>query len=255
MEMSAKKNVTAQIPFSIRDMFVFGNLIRELRFENRFFPSESSTRFVEGLIRYAKRFKTHSFSKGTKFFRARVHDFKMEPSSFSRKEMGAPPNYKAGNGRLNPAGIPYLYLADSVATAVAEVRPWIDCDLTVAEFELARDLSFVTFSLRHYGVVSPEKEAELDEETGAETTWRELIAQLFSCPFDPRDDSAYAPTQYITERIKKEGFAGIIYDSALTQTGTNIALFDPVAAVPKSLLKVNVLSTRNEMRVTEIREG
>jgi len=249
-----KTTITTRIPFSFTDMVAFNKLMWELRFENRFFPSESSTRFVEGLIHYAKRFKTHSFTKGEKFFRARVHDLKMETSNFPREKMGAPLNHEAKNGRLNPSGIPYLYLADSIETAVSEVRPWIDCDLTVAEFEIERDLSFVTFSRKRFGDIAVEQPEELEKFAAAETTWREFITFMFSCPFDPRDDAAYAPTQYVAERVKKEGFDGIIYDSTLKQGGFNIALFSPTSAAPSKLLKVRVLSTTYKMNVSEVQE-
>jgi hypothetical protein len=49
---------------------------------------------------------------------------------------------------------------------------------------------------------------------------------MFSAPFDPRDDTAYIPTQYLAERIKGAGFAGIIYDSSLNTNGYNVTLFD-----------------------------
>jgi hypothetical protein len=49
---------------------------------------------------------------------------------------------------------------------------------------------------------------------------------MFSAPFDPRDDTAYIPTQFLAERIKSAHFAGIIYDSALNADGYNVTLFD-----------------------------
>ena len=41
-----------------------------------------------------------------------------------------------------------------------------------------------------------------------------------------RDDRwAYLGTQYLAERLKTEGVAGLLYDSALKRGGTNVALF------------------------------
>ncbi|MFZ0569740.1 MAG: RES domain-containing protein [Rhodomicrobium sp.] len=40
------------------------------------------------------------------------------------------PNWLS-EGRANPRGIPYLYLASTRDTALAEVRPWIGSHITV----------------------------------------------------------------------------------------------------------------------------
>ncbi|NLK52763.1 MAG: RES domain-containing protein [Syntrophomonadaceae bacterium] len=38
-------------------------------------------------------------------------------------ELCAPPKEKCSAGRLNPKGVPYLYLADSIDTVISELRP------------------------------------------------------------------------------------------------------------------------------------
>ena len=52
------------------------------------------------------------------------------------EDMGAPPRHLAGHGRANPAGIPYLYLGSTKATAVAELRPHTGEGACIAEFSL-----------------------------------------------------------------------------------------------------------------------
>jgi len=47
--------------------------------------------------------------------------------------MGAPPNEKVSDGRGNPKGISYLYTANSIETAIYEVRPYLEDKITVAE--------------------------------------------------------------------------------------------------------------------------
>ena len=242
-----KKNVTIQVPLSFGDIAAFSKLIREIRFENRFFLSEVPTKFVAGLIKYAKQFKIHQFSASSRFYRARVHEFKMVEPHYSPEQMGSPPAHKTTHGRLNPVGIPYLYLASNIDTAVSEVRPWIGCNITAAEFTLNRDISVVNFSKNVFTNVPSGTEY-----AAAETTWLELITFMFSMPFDPRDDTAYMATQYVTERIKKEGFDGILYDSALNKDGYNITLFDHSIAKPGKLLKIDVQSISYDNKVFEL---
>jgi hypothetical protein len=101
--------------------------------------------------------------------------------------------------------------------------------LTVAEFRATRDLRVANFTRQ-----SQFERSDATRETAAAFTWRELVAWMFASPFDPRDDTAYVPTQYIAERIKAAGFDGIAYDSALHAGGYNVALFDTTAAVASS---------------------
>jgi hypothetical protein len=44
-----------------------------------------------------------------------------------------PLEYAANEGRANPKGIPYLYLATSKETAMSEVRPWMGSEVSVAQ--------------------------------------------------------------------------------------------------------------------------
>ena len=53
-----------------------------------------------------------------------------EPVPFSPQRMKPVP-YEALEGRVNPKGIPCLYLATTKDTALAEVRPWLDSNISV----------------------------------------------------------------------------------------------------------------------------
>jgi hypothetical protein len=48
-----------------------------------------------------------------------------------------------GDSRVNPKGIPCLYLASSLDTAIAEVRPWVGSTISLAQFVIRRDLVVV----------------------------------------------------------------------------------------------------------------
>ena len=234
--------------FPFQDLKVWNKFVVGLRSENRFTLAEEPARFVELLINYAKKNKTVSLPRNTLLYRARINDNNSN-HPFTLDKMSAPPSHFAGHGRLNPRGIPYLYLASDQVTAVSEVRPWVSCELTVAEFLLSDDCEFVNFSTKHF-VNIPEG----DEFKGSEFTWRELITWMFSAPFDPRDDMAYIPTQYIAERIKGAGFDGIIYDSSLNTDGYNVTLFDVKKANAIGRKKAHVTSARVEARFDEIHE-
>lgn len=224
---------------SLQDTSTFSVLIKELRFKNRFILSNDHSIFLDKYIEYARHSKTLKFTKGNKFYRARINALEKKYECFPLKQMGAPPAHEASHGRVNPVGIPYLYLASNIDTAVSEVRPWIGCKITVAEFALKKGISVVNFSNKVSRNALKDEQCEVKE-----GIWRDWISYLFSMPFDPRDDIAYIPTQYISERFKKEGFDGIIYDSALyeDEDSYNLCLFDVSAAKPLKRSKVTVNS-------------
>lgn len=210
------------------DMHVWQQFLTGLRYKNRFSLQENSEKFVVQLLAYAKKHKTKRFIKGRKFYRARINELH-HSGAIAINKMGAPPKEVAGHGRLNPKGIPYLYLSSNQLTAISEVRPWVGGHVTVAEFELIDNVKLINFSSKFFQNKTKSKENE-----GSEFTWRELITWMFSAPFDPRDDTAYVPTQYLSERIKGNGYDGIIYDSSLNPNGYNVTLFDISSAEPLS---------------------
>lgn len=237
------KNTTIRVTFPFNDITVWQQFVVGLKQENRFTLSEKPAKFIESLIEYARKNKSIKLPDGMPLFRARINGGIQSSQPIAIEHMGAPPIHLAGHGRLNPRGIPYLYLASSKLTAVSEVRPWVGCDITIAEFVLSADCEFINFSNKHM-VSIPEGE----EYEGSEFTWRELITWMFSTPFDPRDDTAYIPTQYIAERIKGAGFDGIIYDSALSTDGYNVTLFNAESA--KSMRREKAHVTDIEVRAS-----
>lgn len=225
-------------------LFYFMKEIRNLRMElqskNRFFPSKSCAEFVEELVEYGRNSKSHNLTKNIELFRARrhKHEPRMKNVPYSLKDMGAPPaSYMVKRGRINPTGIPYLYLANDIRTAVAEVRPWVGCKITVAKFVLCEDVSLISFSNK----IPPIKKV-CQKTNKDEYFWQFVMAYWFSMPFDPRDDLSYVPIQYICEKVKSEGFDGILYDSALNVSGYNVCLFRVNAAKGKNPFIVSVKS-------------
>ena len=113
---------------------------------------------------------------------------------------------RAVEGRANPKGIPYLYLATNRETALAEVRPWIGSLISVGAFEILRELRIVNCSSDDHNIIYREEPPPEERE---KAVWVS-IDRAFSRPVDPSDDvAAYVPTQILAELFKAEGYDGI----------------------------------------------
>jgi len=145
-----------------------------------------------------------------------------EPTAFSPSRM-KPLEDCASDGRANPKGIPYLYLATTKETAMSEVRPWVGSIVSTGQFKVQRDLKIIDFSVgqsneHHFFLKEPNEEQKI------KSVWAD-IDNAFSKPMRVSDlIHDYAPTQIIAEFIKSKGFDGIAYKSSLGD-GYNIALF------------------------------
>lgn len=143
------------------------------------------------------------------------------PYSFSRMK---PLAECATEGRANPKGIPYLYVASDKETAMSEIRPWLRSTISLGTFRTTRQLKIIDFSVQH-GTTSKFyfKEPTVDEIV--KSVWCD-IDNAFSKPTNNSDlTSEYVPTQIISEFIKSNGYDGIAYKSSLAD-GHNLALFD-----------------------------
>jgi hypothetical protein len=132
----------------------------------------------------------------------------------------------AYEGRVNPKGIPCLYMATDTRTAMGEVRPWMDSYVSLSEFRMVQDRSVIDCSLdQPTPLIDDDDDPNLFE--GA--VWGD-IATAFSRP-SARDETTadYEPTQILAELFKSAGLHGVVYKSMLGK-GRNIALFDLNAA-------------------------
>lgn len=145
--------------------------------------------------------------------------------SFEPEDMGAPPCIKATHGRVNPAGIPYLYLASDPTTAVSEVRPHIGAKVCVAAYRV-HDVRILDLASRP--TLSP-FDFDDGERLRAVRAGLQLMRALgdeLSRPVSP-DSTAfdYSLTQYLCEFAKSIGFLGVRYSSSVSKAGKNLALF------------------------------
>ncbi len=133
--------------------------------------------------------------------------------------------YSAHEGRVNPKGIPCLYVANDKETAMSEVRPTMASTISVAQLRLNRDLTLIDFSIGHADKGTPLFLDEPEPEERAKAIWMQ-VDRAFSQPVVSDFATAeYVPTQVISEFFKKKGFDGVVYKSQLGP-GFNIALFD-----------------------------
>ncbi len=197
----------------------------ELLHQNRFFVRSPLDLYQ--LRRLLKYLSVGNDALPPRLFRARIQE---TPKPYTLAEMGAPPQEKTSSGRVNPPGIPYLYLANEALTAISEVRPQVGELITVAEFRRTKTLLIA--DLRNpRAAASPFKVDE--EELQALRQYLAFFDQLgmeLTRPIDPKTAHIeYLPSQYLCELMKDCNFDGVMYRSSVS-TGTNVALFDPTLA-------------------------
>lgn len=131
---------------------------------------------------------------------------------------------RASDGRVNPRGIPCLYMATNEATAISEVRPAIGAYVTVAVMKCLRELKIIDCSVLSNNNFFYFKEPERPKME--EAVWSN-IDKAFSAPVDRSDDAAeYAPTQILAELFRSLGYSGVAYRSAFGEEGYNVAIFN-----------------------------
>jgi RES domain-containing protein len=126
-------------------------------------------------------------------------------------------------GRANPKGISYLYLATDLQTATSEMRPAIASSLTLAKCRTRCDLRLVDCSWESMSdnLLRPSPDSYYEK-----LAWYE-IDKAFSKPVENTDDLAdYVPTQVLAESFRHHGYQGIVYKSTMAIGGKNVALFD-----------------------------
>jgi RES domain-containing protein len=236
----------------------FGKFARSVKFRSRYILEPDAQEFFETVMETATS-RMDTLTAGSILFRAQVgHDWRKEPCDpnqpegdffevphpFEPKRM-KPLKDSAREGRVNPKGIPCLYLSSDVDTAMAETRPWIDSKISLGQFKILEDLPILKlpeaklytkffFNPPHDGETEPPPERE-------KAVWGE-IAYAFSEPITASDMTAdYAPTQYLAETFRKIGCAGILYKSRLGE-GSSLAIFDPNKA---DLMNCRVFNTHS----------
>lgn len=178
------------------------------------------------------------YEEGRTFYRARIHEDRSRKDRFGATDLGAPPPDKTPDGRANRAGEPVLYLASDENTALAEKRPWRGAAVAVAKMKL-RERSRVINLLNLKIPTSPFFEEHLAWELQLSGLFHRLSEEL-SRPIMPNETPRlYVPTQHLCDLIRRAGYDGVAYPSAMGP-GSNVVLFDPTAAEAIDLVYVRV---------------
>lgn len=218
--------------------------------ETRFIPNPKDKAFIDETVELIIKNFTVDLPVETSFYRARVipvEDMSVQeywetaqgqiPALNIRKspirgysdlsDVGIPPADKAGVNRANPKGIPYLYAADNIYTAVSEVRPSILECINVVEFVNLSPIKVIKL---------PRGENDFNsmittQDKGLKSFLRAIAKTLsseFSRPVRRNDaELEYLPTQYIVNAIRAadSSIQGIAYPSFQSHVGMNFVIF------------------------------
>lgn len=230
---------------SLKSCESYNDFIREVTHVNRYFYSDDVNHFL-AYVRDTIKTRETPVELGNIFWRAQLgcelqpifkdsEEIQKKPVPFKADRMKPDP-FKASEGRANPKGLPFLYLASTKETAMAEVRPWRDSFISVGQFKTVKNLRLVNCSgLPSHG--DEFHQMPRDEQQKEEKVWAD-IDKAFSRPVTISDKSPdYVPTQIIAALFKSHGYDGVFYRSALApdlstgfSTPLNLALFDIEAA-------------------------
>ena len=233
----------------------FQEFERRVKQERRYAWNDKIKAFLDTVLATCKN-RSLNIGAGENFVRAQC-EVEHRPTYQDGFEIGTEPQgcgaarmvpraNRATEGRANPAGIPVLYLSVNSQTAIAEVRPLVGAEVTLAEFVVCRDLKALDLTQGHERSPLPPIGSEKASAKRKEhLVWTD-IDKAFSRPVTRADDLAdYAPTQILAETFRNAGYDALIFRSQFGDDGWNVALFDvsdarPVASSPVRVTDIEV---------------
>lgn len=136
---------------------------------------------------------------------------------YDEKGSFVPPPNKCKAGRLNVAHVPYLYVSEDSDTAILEVRPRFQEEISVAEIEINKPLNMLALTNR-YNTKNQNYKAE---------AIKHLIDNKLSIPSSRYyEELEYRPLQFIANVIRNMGYDGIVYRSAMNIDTLNYCIFN-----------------------------
>lgn len=136
---------------------------------------------------------------------------------FNAENSGLPLKDRRKEGRLNTVDDDFLYLSYDYETTLAEMRPIINQEYSVAECVTIKELKIVNLHK-----VNAQNEESL-------LTNFYLISRKVSEPNtepNPKNESFYKITQMLAHFFKSKGYDGISFGSSILENGVNLVLFD-----------------------------
>lgn len=164
-------------------------------------------------------------TKDTLFYRVRVHEEGVAFTEFN--DIAAAPKGIAGAGRMNPAGIPYFYIAFSQNTAEQEVitdqNYWSLAKIKLLENIKVLDLTKLPLLPSIFDTAKHNLREEI-------SFLYEFVDDLLKpVSKDGREHIEYVPTQVVSEYLRyvfEPKLQGIMYPSVKDAGGVNMAIFE-----------------------------
>ncbi len=122
-------------------------------------------------------------------------------------------------------------MAEDEKTAIMEVRPLIGQDVSVAKIKIDAEIKVFDLTKRDQDLINIENSLLYD-----------VISRAFSEPYTG-NSLDYLPTQCLCEYIRKLGFDGIKYYSAMNNSKYNVVLLD-TKEKEKDCRKYHVMSSK-----------
>lgn len=116
-------------------------------------------------------------------------------------------------GRMNPAGIKYLYTSYDINTCLVEIKPYGRTLVSVAEIEVKEDLKTVDFS-------SDFAMSDIEELADFSLIINNEIGRAYN------ENGDYILSQYVAEFCKNNGFEAMSYRSSFNSSGKNVTIFN-----------------------------
>lgn len=169
---------------------------------------------------------------GTQVYRSRVRS-RRQTWTPTADQMGAPPKERASAGRMNPAGIPYLYTAFDKTTARREVGITKRTSLTVftATFELTKPLNVIDLTI----LPAIPSLFDVQKKDGREHALfiRQFVNEIsVAVAKDGQEHIEYVPTQVVCEYLAQvfepnpeTKLGGLIFPSTVHPGGKNLVVF------------------------------
>jgi hypothetical protein len=148
-------------------------------------------------------------------------DYQLLRQPYQGAAIGASPS--PGDGRLNRAGHPVLYLGSTSYTSLAEIRPHPGHYVSIGSFETIRDLRIADFDPDIARFATSDDRLDFYAVIQA-------FDRMMSTPVTPEDKAGYRLTQLLAEVLAARGFDGVRYRSSVSD-GVNLCLFDSASAV------------------------
>jgi hypothetical protein len=218
------------MPFESAD--AYARFATSVKHDRRFIYERTTSNFLDAIVETSLA-RIQILNSGTILWRAQLGcdiENKGTPESiefeipFSVDRMKPIPAI-VRDGRANPRGVAYLYLANTDVTAGSELRPWLGALISMSQFQTNRDLKIVDCT-------SDKKQwfwKAFDAITDLPVSWAPDefesvvwgdIGEAMSIPHEPEQAVLnYIPTQIICEGLRHGGADGVAYKSLLSEGG------------------------------------